>query len=83
MTSVEIISNDYYNFMNNKIYEMISLTSFYYNDMDWSLHNIKYYYKNIKLIILINFIMFFDFIFYVMVFMLCILFLYYSFYLYL
>ena len=62
MSRIEIISNDYYNAINKKIYEIISLTSFYYEEMDWSLSNFKYFYKNIKLIIIIYLIIFFDFI---------------------
>jgi hypothetical protein len=62
MTNIEIISNDYHNMVTKKIYELISLTSFYYDEMDWSLSNFRYYYKNIKLILMIYLIIFFDYI---------------------
>ncbi len=61
-TNIEIISNDYHNIVTKKIYEIISLTSFYYEEMDWSLSNFRYYYKNIKLILMIYLIIFFDYI---------------------
>ena len=62
MTNIEIISNDYHNMVTKKIYEIISLTSFYYEEMDWSISNFTYYYKNIKLILMIYLIIFFDYI---------------------
>jgi len=62
MSYPEMISNDYNLNVKKKIYELISLTSFYYDEMDWSLHNIRYYYKNIKYIILIYIIMFFEYL---------------------
>ena len=34
MTNIKLISNDYHNMMTKKIYEIISLTSFYYDEMD-------------------------------------------------
>ena len=60
--NIEIISNDYHNMVTKKIYEIISLTSFYYDEIDWSLSNFRYYYKNIKLILMIYLIIFFDYI---------------------
>ena len=62
MTSIEIISNHYHNMVTKKIYEIISLTYFYYNEMNWSFYNIKHYFKNIKYIIIVYFIIFFDYI---------------------
>lgn len=62
MTNVKLISNDYHNMMTKKIYEIISLTSFYYDEMDWSLSNFRYYYKNIKLILIMYLIIFFNYI---------------------
>lgn len=62
MSRIEILSNDYYNTINKKIYEIISITSFYYEEMDWSISNFKYFYKNIKLIIMMYLIIFFDYI---------------------
>jgi len=62
MTNIEIISNDYHNMVTKKIYEIISLSLFYYDEMDWSLSNFRYYYKNIKLILMIYLIIFFDYI---------------------
>lgn len=62
MPNIELISNEYNKICNKKIYELISYTSFYFEEMNWSLTNIKYYYKNIKFMLMIYFIMFFDFI---------------------
>ena len=62
MTTFELLSNEYNNRVNKKMYEIISLTSFYCDEMNWSLYNFKYYYKNIKLILLTFFIIIFDFI---------------------
>ena len=69
MSRIEILSNDYNNRVNKKIYEIISLTSFYYEEIDWSLSNFKYFYKNIKLIIMMYLIIFFDFILFLFLFL--------------
>lgn len=56
----EDVSENYNQIMKKKIYEMISHTTFYIDEMDWSFLNIRYYFKNIKYLIVTLIIMFFD-----------------------